>query len=402
MNRRELLSLCGGLAASAALWRPARAADLPRDLKITRIVAFDLVSRRPKVVGKNSQRGDHGDRAMDRMVRLYTSAGLEGLGNCRADEKTLAGLLGKNPFNFFSRDEPAMKSPLGVGSMPLWDLAGRALGKPVYELLGGKGPREVPVYDGSIYFADLQPEYAAHWQDRFKEEIDLGLKRGHRAFKIKIGRGAKWMPAEEGYERDKAVLKLIRAHAGPDVAMGVDANNGYDLVRTKRLLTELPEINLAFVEEMFPENVAQDLALKAFLKERGLKALVADGESQGNLEGLKPFIEARAIDICQADMNRFGFEGILAEAAFARPYGCLVGPHNWGSLVAFYMILHTGRAISNLYRAENDPLDSDVLVAGGYAVKGGLATVPEAPGFGLNLDEAKFAATVKPAFDLKL
>ena len=87
MNRRELLSLCGGLAASAALWRPVWAADLPRDLKITRIVAFDLVSRRPKVVGKNSQRGDHGDRAMDRMVRLYTSAGLEGLGNCRADEK---------------------------------------------------------------------------------------------------------------------------------------------------------------------------------------------------------------------------------------------------------------------------------------------------------------------------
>jgi L-alanine-DL-glutamate epimerase-like enolase superfamily enzyme len=286
--------------------------------------------------------------------------------------------------------------------MPLWDLAGRALGKPVHALLGGKGAREVPVYDGSIYLSDLQPEYADRWPDRFKEEIDLGLARGHRAFKIKIGRGAKWMPAEEGFERDKAVLRVIRAHAGPDVLLGVDANNGYDLPRTKRLLADLPDINLAFVEEMFPENVAQDLELKAFLKERGLKALVADGETQFSLEGLRPFIEAKAIDICQADMNGFGLEGIMAEAAMARPHGCLVAPHNWASLAAFYMILHVGRAIPNFYRAENDPLDTDVLLADGYAIKGGLATVPDAPGFGLRIDEAKFAAAVKPLFDLKL
>ena len=61
-----------------------------------------------------------------------------------------------------------------------------------------------------------------------------------------------------------------------------------------------------------------------------------------------------------------------SEAAMARPHGCLVAPHNWGSLAAFYMILHVGRAIPNFYRAEDDPLDTDVLVADGYAIKGGL------------------------------
>ena len=45
--------------------------------------------------------------------------------------------------------------------MPLWDLAGKALRQPVYALLGGKGARRVPVYDGSIYFADLLPEYTS-------------------------------------------------------------------------------------------------------------------------------------------------------------------------------------------------------------------------------------------------
>jgi L-alanine-DL-glutamate epimerase-like enolase superfamily enzyme len=401
MNRREFLSVCGGAAASTLLPRWIWAADLPRDIKITRIVGFNLVSKRPKVCGKNSRLGVHGDSASDRMVRLFTTTGLEGLGNCRAGEAELASLLGKNPFDFFKPEEPAFKSPLGVGSMPLWDLAGKALNKPVFELLGGKGPRRVPVYDGSIYFSDLMPEYAGRWQDRFKEEIDLGFKRGHRAFKIKIGRGAKWMPAEEGYERDKTVVKLIRRHAGPEAVLGVDANNGYDQTRTKRFLAELPGINLAFIEEMFPEQVDLYLDLKAFLAQHKLKMLIADGETQNTLEPFKPFMAARAIDVYEGDINHFGIEGILTEASWARAQGLQVSPHGWGSLVGFYMSLQVGRAITNYYRAENDPLDNGLLIADGYTIRDGTATVPEAPGFGLRFDEQRFAAAIKPAFDLK-
>ena len=402
MDRREFISVSAGLAASGLLPRWTWAGDLPRDLKITRIVGFDLVSKRPKFVGKNARLGDHGDRATDRMVRLFTNAGLEGLGNCRADETALASLLGRNPFDFFRPEAPAMKGPLGAGTMPLWDLAGQALKRPVFELLGGKGPGRVPVYDGSIYFADLLPQYADRWQERFKEEIELGLQRGHRAFKIKIGRGAKWMPVEEGYERDKAVLKTIREHAGPDMALGADANNGYDLERAKRLLTDLPDIGLAFFEEPFPEQVEQDLELKAFIAGRKLKTLIADGETQRALDAYRPFMEARAVDVYNGDMNHYGIEGILTGAAWAGAQGLFVGPHNWGSLVGFYMMLHVGRAIPNFYRAESDPLDNDVLVADGYAIKDGLARVPDAPGFGLKIVEARFAAAIKPRFDLRL
>ena len=81
-------------------------------------------------------------------------------------------------------------------------LRARSLGKPAYELLGGKGPEPIKVYDGSIYFADLLPENAEKPLDRFKEEIDMGLRIGHRAFKIKLGRGAKWMERKAGDERD--------------------------------------------------------------------------------------------------------------------------------------------------------------------------------------------------------
>jgi L-alanine-DL-glutamate epimerase-like enolase superfamily enzyme len=66
------------------------------------------------------------------------------------------------------------------------------------------------------------------------------------------------------------------------------------------------------------------------------------------------------------------------------------------------MILHVGRAITNFYRAENDPLDSDILIADGYSIKNGAAMVPDAPGFGLKIHEERFAASIKPRFDLRL
>jgi L-alanine-DL-glutamate epimerase-like enolase superfamily enzyme len=377
-----------------------RAEDAPKDARIVRAVGFDVPCRRSKVAGRNARLDVHGDRATDRMVRLYTNAGVEGIGNCRAEKQAVAQLLGKNPLELFRRDERAMSGPLGAGTMPLWDLCAKLLAKPAYELLGGAGAEKVPVYDGSIYFADLLPQYADKWEDRFREEIDMGLAIGHRAFKIKIGRGAKWMPRREGDARDVAVVKLIRKHAGPDVILCVDANNGYDLAGAKRFLEQAGGENLGFVEELFPETVEDCLELKRFMKEQGWTTLLADGETQSKLDVFKPFIAAKAIDVYQGDMNQFGFEGILTEAAWAREQKLLVAPHNWGSLVGYYMQLHVGRAIDNFYRAEHDPLSTPVLVAEGYERKEGATTVPAAAGFGLSIDEKAFAAEAKVRFDV--
>ena len=137
------------------------------------------------------------------------------------------------------------------------------------------------------------------------------------------------------------------------------------------------------------------------MKDNGWKTLLADGETQGDLNVFKPFLAAKAIDVYQADMNRFGFEGILKEAAWAKDAGAVVAPHNWGSLVGYYMQLHVGRAVTNFYRAEHDPLSTRVLIAEGYDRKDGATTVSDAPGFGLRIDENAIASDVKVRFDLK-
>jgi L-alanine-DL-glutamate epimerase-like enolase superfamily enzyme len=408
-SRRQFLSTCTSSAITAMILSSSpslRAADMPKDIRITRIVAFDLNCKRNKVAGKNARLDVHGDSAVDPMVRIYTNKqGIEGIGVCRASKEKFGELVGHDPGEFFDPAARRLRGPLGSQTMPLWDLVARMQDRPVYDLLGAQpttGVRKVAVYDGSIYFADLLPQYAEAWEDRFKREIDMGLELGHRAFKIKIGRGAKWMPREQGDARDVAVVRLIRQHAGKDVLLGVDANNGYDLDGAKRFVDQVADVNLAFTEEMFPEVVEQCLALKEHFRARKLDTLLADGETQGNLEVFKPFIAAKAIDVLQADMNRFGVDGILTEAEMARPQGIRVAPHNWGSLLGFYQQLQVGAAIDNFYRAERDPLSSDLLIADGFTTQDGYTTLPATSGFGLRINEERFASDAKVKFDLRV
>ncbi len=99
-------------------------------------------------------------------------------------------------------------------------------------------------------------------------------------------------------------------------------------------------------------------------------------------------------------MHQFGFEGILAEAAAAKQHGATVAPHNWGHLIAFTMQLQLGRAITNLYRAEHDPLTSDVIVSEGTEIRDGSASVPQTPGCGLRVDEKQFATQARLLYDV--
>ena len=118
------------------------------------------------------------------------------------------------------------------------------------------------------------------------------------------------------------------------------------------------------------------------------------------MEAYRPFVDAKALDVLQGDMYVLGIEGILAEAAMAEPQGILVAPHNWSSLLSLFMQVHIGLVVPNFYRAEVDPLRSDVLIYGSYQIKDGFCSVPDAPGFGLAIDESKFGR-VRVNFDLK-
>ncbi|MHC4435535.1 MAG: hypothetical protein ACYTBS_27215, partial [Planctomycetota bacterium] len=156
MKRRDFLRLSGGMCLLARFSSCARGAlELAPDIRITRIVGFGLYCRRNKTAGKNAVRDVHGSISRDLMIRVYTNAGVEGIGHCRADADAARQMVGRSLKEIYNADRNKMTGTLGAGTMALWDVAGKITGKPVYELLGSRGDEKVGVYDGSIYLADL-------------------------------------------------------------------------------------------------------------------------------------------------------------------------------------------------------------------------------------------------------
>lgn len=401
VHRRQFLRVAGGTLAAAALssgclsplgrGSPARARS---DVRITRISAFEVKSKRWKHIGKNARRGDHGRFASDGLLRIETDAGLEGIGSCYAPQKEAARLIGADPLSFY-RPGMGIESPLGRGDGPLWDLVGRVLEKPVWELMGAGGPEWVEVYDGSIYFGDLRPGNSGREIDQLLREVEHGLEKGHRAFKIKVGRGNRWMQREAGRVRDVQVVRAIRRAVGPQVKLMVDANNGYAPGSARRFLEEAGD-DFYFAEEMFPESVEGDLAFKEWLRARGWKTLVADGESARQVDQFVPYIKARALDVLQGDIRAFGFTRLLELARLAEPTGIRLAPHNWGSVLGLYMQLALGRAVPNFLMAEQDPAETELFDTSGFELEEGRMRVPDSPGSGLTLRHQVLERIARP------
>jgi L-alanine-DL-glutamate epimerase-like enolase superfamily enzyme len=85
----------------------------------------------------------------------------------------------------------------------------------------------------------------------------------------------------------------------------------------------------------------------------------------------------------------------------AAPHGVRIAPHNWGSFMGYIQEMHVAPSISNWYRGEHDPLTNTYLIADGYKITDGFASYPAAPGFGLRIDQERFAREAKIRFELK-
>ena len=382
MERRDFLAL----AALPLL--PRRGLD---GHVVTSVTGFRHVCERPKFVGKNAYKGDHGRQTVDDILRIKTDTGLEGIGVGAPTKQQAEALVGRSLGDLLT-PEAIGKSPLGRHDHALYDLLGKATGVPAWTLLGGRGAEEVRVYDGSIYFVDLIPGYENTYIKRILDEVDMGLAAGLRAFKVKVGRGFKWMPREAGDRRDIEVVRAIAMHVGPGVRVMVDGNNGFDLPGAIRWLDAL-DVDLYFVEEMFPETVEGDLKLKAHLASKGWKTKVADGESAGNVEHFDPYLKAGALDVLQGDIRAFGLSALREQSrrALAAP-GVTLAPHNWGSFLGVYMQATLARGIPNFEMAEMDRAESDLFDVSAYALKDGLMSVPDVPGVGLVIREDVYAA----------
>ena len=217
-----------------------------------RIVAVEwgvLHGARPRHAGRNARLDDHGVNVRVPLARLTCDDGSTGFGRTAATPAQAAALVGTPLTGLF---DPA-RGAIGPGlpfDLPLWDLMAKRADRPVYALAaqqaGVPGPEtlRVPCYDTSLYIDDLHLADDDAAAALIAAEAHAGWERGHRAFKIKVGRGARHMPLEAGTRRDIAVIQAVRAAVGPDAPVMVDANNGYDVDTAIRFLEGIGETRL--------------------------------------------------------------------------------------------------------------------------------------------------------------
>jgi L-rhamnonate dehydratase len=366
-----------------------------------RIVAVEwavLEGARPRPAGSNARRGAHGSRLRVPILRLTTDDGARGFGAFHGSVERLAGLPGLRLADLFDPDQGVREPWLGC-EYPIWDLVGQLTGQPVYALAGAIAGVSVPpdlhapCYDTSLYFDDLHLGSTEEAAALIAAEAREGYERGHRAFKIKVGRGARHLPLAEGTARDIAVVRAVRAAVGVAPAIMLDANNGYNLNLTRHVLAETAACDIFWIEEPFQEDDILYQELRAWLTERGLALLIADGEGQADPR-LVEWATQGLVDVVQYDIFAHGFTRWLQLGRTLDAAGVRSAPHHYGGHYGNYAACHLAGAIRRFSYVEWDEGTVDGLDTSGYTIHEGRVALPRRPGFGLDLDEDLFQQAI--------
>ena len=382
--------------------------------RIDRIEFGTLVGKRPRLAGNNSRIPVHGLEVELPLIRLTTADGVSGFGAGRADAEAANALLGTTLADLLSLDG-RVRADSGAFEFPLWDLLGNLKGVPVCELVARDEQRvgerlrvpraqclRVPCYDTTLLIDDLQLDSNEAGAALIAEEARFGYENSHRNFKIKVGRGARWMPLEKGTQRDIAVVKAVRDAVGSEARIMIDANNGYNLNIAKRVLAETADCDVFWLEEAFQEDPALYEDLQGWIKGEGLSVLIADGEGGAPPE-LMDWARDGLVDVIQYDIFSHGFSNWLETGARLDAWGARTAPHHYGRHLGNYVSGHLAPAVQGFTFVEWDEVTTPGLDALGYRVEAGEVIIPAAPGFGLKLEEEVFRAAVNDGgFELRL
>ena len=372
--------------------------------KIDRIECVPLIGTRPRQAGCNSRLQVHGLHVRPPIARITTDDGATGFGLSRLSEEDTAEFVGAPLSEAFDPENGVSERFRGL-EYPLWDLAGKLAGKPVYEMLGGEpdedGVFRARCYDTSLYIDDLHLADDNEAAALIASEALEGKARGHTAYKIKVGRGAMHMPLQQGTHRDILVIRAVRDAVGPDATILIDANNGYNLNLTKHVLSETADAKVYWMEEAFHEDASFYANLREWLNSEGLETKIADGESGASLNLLQ-WAEEGLVDIIQYDIFHPGFTRWLELGPQLDEWNVGSAPHHYGGHYGNYVSCHLSAAIQGFEFTEWDEADTPGLDDSGYSISDGLVSVPNSPGFGLNLDEEIYTRAVKESgFDVR-
>jgi galactonate dehydratase len=381
-NRRSLIRSVFAGAGLAAFDRAANAAQSnaapisPKDnLKITRLETF-LV--KPRWL----------------FLRIYTNAGIVGLGEPITEGRALTCaeavkeiepyLIGKDPRRVvhhwqaiyrhaFYRGGPILTSALSGIDQALWDIKGKALGVPVYELLGGPTRDRVRVY--------------AHGDS--VEALKTGMAKGFTAFKTGPAkkRPARYIetPAAVGYAAEQ--FAELRRAAGNDIDIAIDFHGAISPATAKLLIKALEPYQPMFVEEPIncqEHDIMAEIARETFLP-------IATGERVFTKWGFREVLEKKAAAVLQPDLcHAGGITEVRLIAGMAEAFYATIAPHNPLGPISLAAGVQMAASIPNFLCQEQVSLGEGYLKKP-FTLRNGFLDLPTGPGLGIELDENAMA-----------
>ena len=316
-------------------------------------------------------------------VKVYTDEGITGLGEGsgwpRVVETAINDLkpivIGEDPMNIERIWQKMLVSTMGAGmtgtpgsgsmnaiDMALWDIKGKALNTPVWNLLGGKVRDRIRAYGHA-----KTPERALELKERGLTAVKTG-----------------------GVHRTVEKVDAIRKAVGDEMDIMVDAH-GPPWFTTKDAIVigkALEPYKLLFYEDPVPPDNIEALQRV----QDNVDIPIAAGERHSHIWGVRQLIEREIVDVVQPDTGRIGgISQMMKIAAMAEAHYITVAPHS-GSLgpVAEYAAIHVLAAIPNaliLERVHDDvPVRYDVTLPHIETIDGHIQ-VPDRPGLGVDIDE---------------
>ena len=281
----------------------------------------------------------------------------------------------------FYRGGPVLMSALAGLEQALWDLKGKTLGLPAWEMIGGRVRDKVRAY---AWIGGDRP-------DEIEDAAKARRGQGFSAVKMNATAELDWIGTPRLFDD---VIKRVEAAQGLGMDVGLDFHGRVHRPMAKQLAKALEPLGLLFIEEPLlsenPEGLAQIAALTS--------TPIALGERLYSRWDFKPFFELGAVDIIQPDLSHAG--GLLEcrkIAAMAEAYDIAVAPHCPLGPLALAACLQLAACTPNVaiqemslgihYNVGHDLLEFCTDKAVLTPVDGYLP-IPPGPGLGINIDEA--------------
>lgn len=256
--------------------------------------------------------------------------------------------------------------------MALWDILGKSLDVPVYQLLGGRCRERIVGYA------------SGGWRgvDQIGAELhDLLARSGYAAIKMRVG------TMDADVETSIARVRAAREAIGPSVRLMVDAHGTFGTRAARRFCEGVADCGLGWFEEpVNADNVRGMAEVHA-----ATDIPIAAGESLFTRFDFRELIEANAIDILQPDPAiAGGITEVLRIAGLAASYQLTLAPHLWGSALLFAAGLHIAAAVPNCVTCEYsmgyNPMLRE-LARDTFVVEDGHILIPDRPGLGITLED---------------